>query len=138
MTIPRSYTYTASILVVALLIGIALIVNTTGQNPVHPNPSPSPTSGQQSTISGTIECLPHKDRNGPVTLECAYGIKTAEGAYYALDTAFYPGIIGDLPTGSKVAVTGAVTPVDQLDKESRLRIYDILGVIQVHSVEQRR
>lgn len=38
----------------------------------------------RATYTGTVVCLPHKNTDGPQTLECATGLKTDEGKYYAL------------------------------------------------------
>lgn len=45
-----------------------------------------PVSGTETTIEGTVVCLPHLDTDDPQTLECAFGLKTGENTYYALRT----------------------------------------------------
>lgn len=41
---------------------------------------------QNVTISGTYVCLPHRDTSGEMqTTECAFGIKTDDGVYYAVN-----------------------------------------------------
>lgn len=36
------------------------------------------------TIKGESVCLPHRNTDGPQTMECAQGIKTSDGTYYAV------------------------------------------------------
>lgn len=36
------------------------------------------------TFEGTVVCLPHKNMDGPHTLECATGLKADDGKYYGL------------------------------------------------------
>jgi hypothetical protein len=35
------------------------------------------------TIEGTTTCLPHKNKGGVQTMECALGIKDSQGHYYS-------------------------------------------------------
>jgi hypothetical protein len=89
---------------------------------------------QRRTIIGYWECLPHKDTTGPQTLECAFGIAVDQSdGHYAIDTrlmAMYP---VDFPTGTKVRVTGVVTPANQL---SSVQKYDIDGIISATTIEK--
>ncbi len=38
-----------------------------------------------TTLSGTYVCLPHIDTSEPQTEECAFGLKTDDGDYYAVN-----------------------------------------------------
>lgn len=40
----------------------------------------------ETSFTGTVVCLPHRNNAGPHTLECVTGLKTDEGKYYALHT----------------------------------------------------
>lgn len=63
------------------------------------------------TIKGKVICLPHKNTDGPQTMECAMGIQDAKGDNYALsDTDPNYANISALPTGKTVEVTGVVKP----------------------------
>lgn len=85
------------------------------------------------TIIGYWECLPHKDQTGPQTKECALGIAVDQSdGHYAVDTSLvstYP----DFSTGTKVRVTGLVTPVEAL---SSIQKYDIDGIIRATGIEK--
>jgi len=70
---------------------------------------------QSQTIVGFWECLPHKNTSGPQTMECAFGIAVDQSdGHYAIDTSLMSTYPVDFPTGTKVRVTGIVTPANQL------------------------
>ena len=85
-------------------------------------------SGETITLSGEFVCLPHKNASGSQTMECAYGLKTPEGNYYALRDSDpqYKNISG-VTMGKKVSVTGVFTPRED-DK------YPTEGIFEVQSV----
>lgn len=82
----------------------------------------------QIAIEGTFLCLPHKNQNGPQTLECAYGLQDEQGNYYVIRDAdpTYQNISG-VGTNSQVMVTGNFTQRED-DK------YQSIGIIEVTSV----
>lgn len=82
---------------------------------------------QQVTITGKSVCLPHKNNNGPQTMECAYGIKASDGKYYGLRDPEMK-FMTALATGETITVTGVVTD----EPGSR---YDIVGVIEIQSLK---
>ena len=71
------------------------------------------------TIKGESTCLPHKG-SGPQTLECAQGVKTTSGAYYAID-----GVVDRNNKDNSIEVTGTLRPA------STDTTYDIAGTIKV-------
>ena len=46
----------------------------------------APAYSTEGTFTGEVVCLPHKDKSGPTTLECAMGLLTDDGRYYELRT----------------------------------------------------
>jgi hypothetical protein len=85
-------------------------------------------------ITGTWECLPHKDTSGTQTMECAFGIAADQSdGHYAVNTSLMSTTFVDYPTGTKVRVTGVVVPADQL---SSVQKYDIDGVINATTIEK--
>lgn len=85
------------------------------------------------TLTGTYTCLPKKDTGGPVTLECAFGLKTDTG-YYSLDmssilTDNYPALYGN----ETITVEGVLVPKEMLSSD-RWKTYDVIGVISVEKV----
>lgn len=85
------------------------------------------------TLTGDTTCLPHKDRDGPTTLECAIGLETDDGSFYGLDLSAASMMFG-LDTGMRITVEGRLVPVADLDIEERMRIYDIVGIVRVVSI----
>lgn len=123
-----------AILAVASFIAWVVTRSTTGA-PFDETATPVPTA-TETTLQGKMVCLPHKDTSGPVTLECAFGIKTDAGDHYALDTTtYFPEEIYNLPMDERVAVSGVITPIEKL-KEDRVSIYAIKGVLRVTGLER--
>lgn len=84
----------------------------------------APAGNVQTMFSGKFVCLPHKKTDGPQTLECASGLKTNDGRYYALQ--FDPPFPGDIEMNKQVEITGILTIKTDA-------IYDIAGSIKVQS-----
>jgi hypothetical protein len=111
-------------------------------NIVATTPSPTPIINvdinqppQELTLDGEYTCLPHKNTSGPQTLECALGLKLADGTYVATD-------MGDLlntdvntkhQTGSMVRVTGLYVPAEQLNTDQWQK-YPIKGILKASNV----
>jgi hypothetical protein len=92
------------------------------------------TLPQRQTLVGYWECLPHKDKSGPQTTECAFGIALdASDAHYAVSTSLMSTYPVDFPTGTKVRISGVVTPVEMLNS---IQKYDIDGIISATSIER--
>jgi hypothetical protein len=88
---------------------------------------------KQVTVTGIWECLPHKDTNGPQTMECAFGIQADDGSHYAIDTRLMSEYPVDYATGSRVRVQGTLTPVEAL---SSIQKYDIKGIVSATTIEE--
>lgn len=85
-----------------------------------------PASGSPITVTGKIVCLPHKDTSGPQTLECALGLQTDSGTYYALSDEKGPAGISSIDTNQRIEVTGIFKPHSNSQ-------YQDIGVITVTS-----
>lgn len=83
----------------------------------------------RGTLSGEVVCLPHVG-DGPHTMECAYGLKTDVGEYYALDLALMSQQHDPLETGERFTGTGLITPVEMLSSDHWQK-YDIEGIFSV-------
>lgn len=83
---------------------------------------------KQALFKGEVVCLPHKDKGEFQTLECAYGLKTEDGKYYAISDpeAKY---VTAFSTSEKVLVEGSLA-APSVDSK-----YDIVGVISVSSMK---
>lgn len=92
------------------------------------------TVPREITVTGTYTCLPHKNTEGPQTLECALGIQATSGEYYSVDTGSYTGNeLNNAPTGKKFTIKGLFTPVEMLSSE-RLKNYNVRGILTVREV----
>lgn len=95
-------------------------------------PSPSPLvsllPNGDVVIIGEFVCLPHADIGEQLTLECAYGLKTDDGSYYALDLSKFPGTPWPTPTGQRISVQ-ATRMSDEEVRQHGWQKYDIKGVL---------
>ncbi len=83
--------------------------------------------GQIVTVRGTIVCLPHKNTDGPQTMECAMGLKSSTNEHYAL-TEVSPEAWQNYGNNQIVDVTGSFTKAGDDEK------YAIVGTIKVETV----
>ena len=83
----------------------------------------------QKTVEGEIVCLPHRNKSGGQTLECAIGLLGEDGNYYSLEIPDQQDLISGIEgTGKKIIVTGIFKP-DPSNK------YDIIGTLRNISIE---
>lgn len=115
-------------LIICVALVVIIAVGILVYKILEPKPVVVPDEGSIS-IKGTTLCLPHKDTNGPQTLECAYGLKDEKGQYYA---------IRDLdPTYkniSRLAMNSQVTLVGNFREETS-KIYPIIGVVEISEIK---
>jgi hypothetical protein len=81
-----------------------------------------PVQQGEVTVKGQSVCLPHKDKTGPQTLECAIGVKTAAGVYYGIENKN----VTTTGMNASIEVTGTLIKAPNSK-------YDIAGVIRVDS-----
>lgn len=87
-----------------------------------------PSPGSELTISGEIDCLPHKG-SGERTLECAYGLRSDDGNHYGLEGLSQEDLMtGKVSVGRVVEVRGWFRPALPSEK------YDIAGTIEIDSL----
>lgn len=89
-----------------------------------------PMEPYRATLSGTQTCLPHKDTNGPQTLECAIGIETDAGEFYALDFNLMSQIPPEIQSGERFTASGVITPIERLSTDQWQK-YDVEGIFSV-------
>lgn len=82
------------------------------------------------TLTGTYGCLPPKDTTGPVTTECAFGLKTDEGQYYAIDFGLTSALPPVLTDGVRIRASGVLTPLALLSTDYWQK-YPIEGIFSV-------
>ncbi len=84
----------------------------------------------RATLSGEYLCLPHVDTRGPQTDECALGIKTAVGEYYAIDFNLMSQTLPTITPGHRISASGVVTPIERLSTD-HWKQYPIVGIFSV-------
>lgn len=80
--------------------------------------------GAEVTYTGKLVCLPHKNTSGPVTLECAYGLQTANGDYHGLKNAEQ---LFEYNVNDEIMVQGKIA-------EANNSIYNIVDTVDVTSI----
>jgi len=117
------YTITSVLAFVALFYLISNFIYTEKQPSVVLDP-------YQVELAGEYVCLPHKDTTGPQTDECAFGLKTDDGAYYAVDlsSVSQEGIY--FMVGNRITANGIVTPIERLSTNQWVK-YRIDGIFVV-------
>lgn len=128
-----------SLLLLAVAVTGYLATKSYTEQLTRPQPNPDavhddPAIPKPVTVEGRYVCVPHKDADGPQTLECAFGLRADDGKYYGLDLSA-TNQLNDAPTESRVMVVGTVVPVEALSADFWQR-YDIVGVIGVSRVEK--
>ncbi len=97
-----------STLVLITGIILAFTIGPKKAGPEHPL-VPVDEAGE-IVVHGEMVCLPHKNTDGPQTLECAFGLKGTNGHYYALrDSDPTYKNISNVQMGIEVEVTGTFT-----------------------------
>lgn len=121
--IGRAVGFIVLLFIIGILLGIQLLTD----RGIHTHP---PVESYRTSLTGVQVCLPHKDSTGPQTLECAQGIKTEDGDYYALDFSLMSQIPAEIEVGNTFTATGLVTPIELLSSD-HWQMYDIQGIFSV-------
>lgn len=99
---------------------------------------PAAVIPERRTLVGMPTCLEHLDTSGPQTLECAAGLRTDDGTYYALDASQADDATRSRLAGAgRIAVTGMVVPRAMLSSDVWTKRYAFEGMISIESVEPR-
>lgn len=84
---------------------------------------------EQGTIQGTYMCLPLRDTSLRDS-DCAAGIQSDDGTYYAVDFGFYSQGMPQLIEGDRLTATGIITPIETLSTDYWQK-YPIVGIFSV-------
>lgn len=84
----------------------------------------------RGTLVGEYVCLPHRNAEGPQTDECALGLKTDVGEYFAIDFGLMSQAQPALSVGDRISASGVITPVERLSSEY-WRNYPIEAIFSV-------
>jgi hypothetical protein len=97
--------------IILLALGIVLLLVKSRTDSIG-DPLPPVSEPTRATLTGIYLCLPHKDTTGPQTEECAFGLKTDDGSYYALNFALMSQIPPTLSGGERISANGVLTPIE--------------------------
>lgn len=119
-----------------IVLGIAAFY-TVNASIYHEKQEPTAIVPYRATLSGEFVCLPHTDTSGPQTTECAFGLKTDSGEYYAIDFNLMSQTPPQLATGERFSASGTITPVEMLSS-NHWQQYPIVGIFSVTDSVERR
>lgn len=124
------------VLVLLVFVGFLFIYLYKSSNiSLIPFVSPTPIVPNEVEIRGQHVCLPHKNTRGVQTLECAIGIKSDEGNFYALELSGLPSdVTRSFGANKNIFVKGLLVPVELLSTDHWQK-YDMKGIVQVKSLE---
>ncbi len=91
---------------------------------------PLDTTPQNVTLSGTYVCLPHLDTTGPQTEECAFGLQTTEGDYYAVDFGASADAMAQFQAGQSITAEGFVVIKEALSSDQWAK-YNMKGIFTI-------
>jgi len=94
----------------------------------------------RATLTGEQVCLPTRDPSKPITKECAIGIKTDTGEYFALDFNLMSQETPQLQSGLRFSANGLVTPIENLStdywqKYNVESIFSVTDSLEIEEVE---
>lgn len=123
LVMKRSYVLGLGAVAAVVLVIVVLSMTMAGSRSVSPTPVPP---GSVQTYKGKVICLPHKNVQGPQTLECAYGLETADGKKYGIrnSSAF------SYDTNDQITIKGTVSAPEANN------IYDIVGTISATDISK--
>ena len=90
--------------------------------------SPVSTAPVTITLSGTYVCLP--TQNGVVTADCAFGIQSDDGDFYAVNFGAGAGSMADFTNGAHITARGTVVLRENLHPDSWTK-FTIKGLFTV-------
>ncbi len=85
---------------------------------------------QNVTLSGEYVCLPHLDTTSPQTDECAFGLKTDNGEYYAVNFGASASSMEQFKSGQHITASGFVVIKEALSTD-QWATYDMKGIFTI-------
>ncbi len=126
MTIQKTLSILIAVLVLA---GAAYLIYT---SPKKADPDPAALAGLV-TLTGTYECLPHLNTDGPQTTECAFGFKTDDGDHYAVNFGQSAKAMEQFKGGEHVTAEGFIALKETLSTDQWNK-YNMKGIFTVTKV----
>lgn len=129
MIIKSIYFAVGATLLVGLIVGLFIALNT-------PLPQSeeviTETEPYRATLAGEYVCLPQKDTSAPQPQieECAFGIRTESGEYFAINFNLMSQMHSPLAIGDELSAAGVVTPIDRLSTDYWQK-YEVKAIFSV-------
>lgn len=121
------------IILIALFVYLIFFhVPGTASAPATADPTLAPM-----TISGTYGCLPYRDASAPQTAECAFGIRTTDGVWYAVNFGQSARAAEQFRASAQVVAEGFAVPLEALSTDHWSR-YDMAGIFTVTRLIEAR
>jgi hypothetical protein len=117
------------IVVILIVIGGILVLLLGGKQAQAPGVV---DFNSQVVMSGTIVCLPLKEKNATDTSACTFGLETSNGTYYGFQNL---GSTSSTQTSAVIQEGNQIRVSGTLQKPKTNNPYQILGILRVTSVE---
>ena len=114
-------------LLAVIVLGVAIYAGVALAPEKRPEGQAIDPTPQDATLSGTYGCLPHANPNGPQTEECAFGIKSDDGVWYAVNFGQSADAMQQFRSGAHVTLRGFVVPKEALSSD-HWALYDMKGI----------
>lgn len=121
---------TIGALLVAVAAGYFFFSGNTLKEPITQDSDPTPLN---VTLSGTNVCLPHMDTTGPQTMECAFGFKTDDNVYYAVNFGASATGMEQFQSGARITAEGFVVKKEALSDDQWAK-YNMEGMFTITRV----
>lgn len=121
----------ATLGVLVSMLGVFFVVDymlTLPEPSVILDPTP-----QQAVLSGTYVCLPHRDTDGPQTEECAFGLRTDTGEYYAVNFGQSADALQQFMAGAHITAEGFVVIKEALSS-AYWESYTMRGIFTITQI----
>lgn len=96
----------------------------------HRDTAPLDPTPQNVTLSGTYVCLPHTDTAGPQSKECAFGLKTDDGVYYAVNFGQSASAMAQFQSKGHIKAEGFVVIKEALNTDQWNK-YNMKGIFTI-------
>ncbi|MES2930749.1 MAG: hypothetical protein V4665_03115 [Patescibacteria group bacterium] len=113
------------IIIIACIGGYLLARSSIDTASVELDPTP-----YSVTLSGTYVCLPHLDTKGPQTEECAFGLQTDDGVYYAVNFGASADAMNQFQTRAHITAEGFVVIKEALSSDQWAK-YNMKGIFTI-------
>lgn len=95
--------------------------------------TPSDDTPQNVTLSGTFECLPHKDAHAPQMEECVFGLKADDGTHYVVNFGASARAMELFQSKARITAEGILVPKEALGTDQWEK-YNMRGIFTVTNI----